>query len=169
MVCEIWKCSACSNCKRLLNTSTLDIIWFIPETSKLFFPLTFNKIFYKCFGTGLHQGDLLEREQSCKRQLFKVTNTGKKFSNVFISLQLTRNDVKSLPIKIMSKKVSKDNVHISTIEITSKKVRGNHVDFSTIEITSRKVRGSHVDFSTSEIKLKKYVETTWIFRPAKLH
>ena len=118
--------------------------------------------------------------------MFKVTNTGKTFSNVFISLELTKNDVrcqndvKSMPIKITSQKVSKNNVHISTIEITSKKVQGNHlgfstieitsikvrgnnVDFSTIEITSKKVRGNHVDFSTIEITSKKYAEMTWKF------
>ena len=83
--------------------------------------------------------------------------------NVFISLQLTKNDVKSLPNKITSKKESKNNVHISTIEITSKKVCGNHVDFSTIKITSKKVRGNHVDFSTIEITSKKYAEMTWKF------
>ena len=31
------------NCKGLLNTSNLDIIWFILETPELFFLLTFNK------------------------------------------------------------------------------------------------------------------------------
>ena len=65
----------------------------------------------------------IEREQSCKSELFKVTNTAKNFSKVFISLRLTKNDVKSLLIKITSKKVSKNNVHISTIEITLIKVR----------------------------------------------
>ena len=101
------------------------------------------------------------REQFCKNQLFKVTNTGKTFSNVLISLQLTKNDawcqnyVKSMPIKITSKKVSKNNVHISTIKITSKKISGKHVSFSTSEITSKKVHGNHVDFSTIEITSKK--------------
>ena len=112
--------------------------------------------------------------------MFKVTNTGKTFSNVFISLELTKNDIESLPIKITSKKVSKSNVYISTRQITSKKVRGNNddfstieitwikvsgsnVDFSTIEITSKKVGGNHVDFSTSEITSKKYTEMTWKF------
>ena len=64
---------------------------------------------------------------------------------------------------------SRNNVDISTREITSKKVRENNVDFSTSEITSRKVRGNDVDFLISEVTLKKYVRTTWIFRPAKLH
>ena len=46
LVCEIWKCSACSKLQTLLlNTSNLDIIWFIVETSELFFSLTFNKFF----------------------------------------------------------------------------------------------------------------------------
>ena len=58
---------------------------------------------------------------------------------------------------------------ILTKEITSKKVRGSNVGFSTIEITSKKVRGNNVDFSTKEITSKNYVETTWIFRPVKLH
>ena len=101
--------------------------------------------------------------ESWKSQLFKVTNTGKNFSNVCISLQLTKNDVKSLLIKITSKKVSKNIVHISTIEITSKKVPGNHVDFLTSEITSKRVRGNHVDFSTIEFTSKKYPEMTWKF------
>ena len=97
----------------------------------------------------------------CKSQLFKVINTGKTFSNVFISLQLTKNDaqcqndVKSMPIKITSKKISKNNKHISTIEITSKKVSGNHVNFSTIVITSKKAHGNHVNFSAIEIAAKK--------------
>ena len=39
-----------------------------------------------------------------QKQLFKVTNTEKPFSNVFISLQLTKNDAKFLPFKITSKK-----------------------------------------------------------------
>ena len=103
------------------------------------------------------------REQFCKNQLFKVTNTGKTFSNVFISLQLTKNDVKSLLIKITSKKVSKNNVQISTIEITLVKVRGKNVDFSTIEIPSKKVSGNIVDFSTINITSKKYAEMTCKF------
>ena len=57
----------------------------------------------------------------------------------------------------------------STIEITSKKVRGNNVDISTIEITSKQVRENNLYFLTIEITSKKYVESTWIFRPSKLH
>ena len=97
--------------------------------------------------------------------------------NVFISLQLTKNDIEFLPIKITLRKVNKNNVHISTRQITSKKVRGNNVDFwtseitaikargnnvdfSTIEITSKRVGGNNVDFSTIEITSKKYVQMT---------
>ena len=58
---------------------------------------------------------------------------------------------------------------LSTIKITSKKVSGNNVDFLTIEIISKKARGKNVNISTSEITPKRYVETTWIFRSAKLH
>ena len=54
MICKMWnvKCENArhvQNCKRLLNISNLDIIWFIPETSELFFSLTFNKFFHKSF------------------------------------------------------------------------------------------------------------------------
>ena len=37
------------NCKRLLNTSNLDIIWFILETPELFFIADFQQVFYKSF------------------------------------------------------------------------------------------------------------------------
>ena len=122
-------------------------------------------------GTGLHQGDLLEKfkENNLAKVNCLVTNTGKTFSNVFISLQLTKSDAKSLSIKVTLKKVSKNNVHISTIVITPIKVLGNKVDFSTIEITSKKERGNHVDFSTSETTSKKVRGNTWNFRPSKLH
>ena len=109
----------------------------------------------------------------CKSQLFKVINTGKTFSNVFISLQLTKNDaqcqndVKSMPIKITSKKVSKNDVHISTIEITAKKVRGNHVDFSSSEITSKKyteMTWKFVEIWSSTYRRNIHVELTWIRR-----
>ena len=43
------------------------------------------------------------------------------------------------------------------------------MDISFREITSKKVRGKNADFSTIKITLKKYVEATWIFLPAKLH
>ena len=72
-------------------------------------------------------------------------------------------------IEITSKQVRGNNMDFSTIEIISKQVCGNSVDFSTIEIASKKVRGNYVDFSTSETTSEKYVETTWIFRPSKLH
>ena len=105
--------------------------------------------------------------ESWKSQLFKVTNTGKNFSNVCISLQLTKNDVKSLLIKITSKKVSKNIVHISTIEITSKKVPGNHVDFLTIEITSKnyaEMTWKFVEICSSTYRRNIHVESTWIRR-----
>ena len=41
------------------------------------------------------------------------------------------------------------------------------MDISTGETTLKKVRENNVDSSTIEIKSKKYVETTWIFRPSK--
>ena len=87
--------------------------------------------------------------------------------NVFISLHLTKNDVKSLPIKITSKKASKNNVHISNNEITLKKVRGNHVDFSTIEITSKKyaeMTWKYVEIWFSKYRRYIHVELTWIRR-----
>ena len=99
-------------------------------------------------------------EQSCTSQLFKVTNTRKTSSNIFISWQLTKNNIGFLPIKITSRKVSKNNVHIWTRQITLKKVYGNNVDFWTSEITSIEVRESNVDFSTIKITLKKYLEMT---------
>ena len=50
------------------------------------------------------------------------------------------------------------------------KLSGNNVDFSTVGITSKKLRGNNDDFSTIKITSKKvYLETTWIFRSAKLH
>ena len=110
-----------------------------------------------------------------KSQLFKVTNTGKTFSNVLISLQLTKNDawcqnyVKSMPIKITSKKVSKNNVHISTIEITLIKVRETTWIFRPSKLHRKKYVETMWIFRPSKLHRKKYVETTWIFRPAKLH
>ena len=106
--------------------------------------------------------------------------------NVFISLQLTKNNFDFLLIKITSKTVRGNNVDFSTIEITSKKVRannvdsltmeitskkvpGNKVDFLTVEITSKKVRGNNMDFSTSEITPKKVRGDDVDFRLSKLH
>ena len=63
-----------------------------------------------------------------------------------LACNLTKNDVKFLPIVI-----------------PSKEVRGNNVHFSTIEIKSKKVGGKNVDISISEITSKKYVEMTWKF------
>ena len=82
-------------------------------------------------------------------------------SNVFISVQLSNNDVEF--IKTSSKNVRANKVNYSTIKITSKKVSRNTVDISTKEITLKKVRENNVDFSTIEITSKKYVETTWKF------
>ena len=72
--------------------------------------------------------------------------------NVFISIQLTKNDVKFLPIQILLKKVQAKKVDFSTIIITLQKVSRNTVDISTREITPKKVR-----------------ENKWVFRPSKLH
>ena len=72
-------------------------------------------------------------------------------SNVFISFQLSNNDVEF--VEISPKKVSTNKVGYSTIKITSKKVSGNTVDISTKEITSKKVRENKVDFSTINIPL----------------
>ena len=72
-------------------------------------------------------------------------------------------------IKITRIKVRGKNVDFLTIEITPKKVGGNYVDLLTSKITLKKVRVNQVVFSTIEIVSKKYVETTWIFRPSKLH
>ena len=80
-----------------------------------------------------------------------------------LACNLTKNDVRFLPIVIPSKKVRANNVNFSTIKITLKKVCGNNVDFSTIEIKSKKVRGKNMDISISEITSKKYVEMTWKF------
>ena len=90
-------------------------------------------------------------EQSCKNQLFKVTNKGKPPRMFSLACNLSKTDVEFLPIGI-----------------SSKKVRANNVDFTTIKITLKKVSGNNMDFSTKEITSKKYVETTWIFRPVKL-
>ena len=74
------------------------------------------------------------------------------------------------PMKLRRKKyVEGNNVHFSTIKITLKKVRRSNVHFSTREITSKKVREINVDIWTIQITSKKYMETTWIFRRAKLH
>ena len=81
-----------------------------------------------------------------------------------LACNLTKNDVKFIPVEISSKKVRANNADFSTTKITLKKVRGNNKHFSTSEITPKKVRGNDVDFSTIEITSKKYVETTRIFR-----
>ena len=107
----------------------------------------------------------ISREQPCESQRFKVTNTGKTSSNVFLSLQLTKTDVKFLPIKIASSKVSKNNVCISTIEITSKKVRGNNMDFSFIKITSKKYAKMTWKFVKNwslTYRRNIHIESTWI-------
>ena len=108
------------------------------------------------------------REQPCESQLLKVTNTGKTSSNVFISLQLTKNYVEFLPIfRRVSKEVSKNNLHISTIEITSE-----YVEKTSIFRPSKLHRTEYVEttwiFPPLKLHWKKYVEITWIFRPAKL-
>ena len=56
--------------------------------------------------------------------------------NVFISLQLSRNDVEF--IKILCKKVHANKVDFSTIKFTLKKVSKNTVDISRREIISKK-------------------------------
>ena len=89
--------------------------------------------------------------------------------NVFISLQLTKNDVEFLPIKITSKKVSKNNVHISTIEITLIKVRETTWIFRPSKLHRKKYVETTWIFRPAKLHRKKYVETTWIFRPSKLH
>ena len=120
----------------------------------------------------LHQGDLLKKfkENKLAKVNFLKLLTKENPSNVFISLQLSNNDVEFIEIsskkvrankvdystiKITSKKVSRNTVDISTKEITSKKVRENKVDFSTMEITPKKVGGNNVGFSTIEITSKK--------------
>ena len=69
-------------------------------------------------------------------KFFKVTNKGKPPWMFSLACNLTKNDVKFLPVKISSKKVRGNNVDFSTIKIASKKTSENDVDFSTIEITS---------------------------------
>ena len=83
--------------------------------------------------------------------------------NVFISIQLTKNDVKFLPIQISLKKVQAKKVDFSTIIITLQKVSRNTVDISTREITPKKVRENKWLFRPSKLHQKKYVDTTWIF------
>ena len=61
------------------------------------------------------------------------------------------------------------DVDLSPIKITSNKLHLNNVDFLLIDITSNKVRWNDVDFPLIKITSKKYVETTWIFHPSKLH
>ena len=82
----------------------------------------------------------------------------KTYSNVLISLQLTKNDAEFLTVEVSSKKVRVNKSGF--IKIMSKKVIRNTVDISTRESTWKKVRGNNVDISTIEITLKKYVWTT---------
>ena len=98
------------NCKCLLNISSVDIVWFILETSELFFSLTFNKFFINLF--------LVEN---------KIT-----------SIKVGGKNVDFSTIKYTSKRVRGKNVDSSTINIISKKGCGNNVDFSTIEIAWKK-------------------------------
>ena len=53
----------------------------------------------------------------------------------FLVCNLTKNDVKFLPVKISSKKVRENNVDFSIIKIILKKISKNKVDFSTREVT----------------------------------
>ena len=95
-----------------------------------------------------------------------------------LACNLTKNDVRFLPVKISSKKyvqvefltrettskkVRGSNLDHSTSEIKTKELRGNNVVFSVIEITPKKLRGNDMDFSISKITSKKYVEMTWKF------
>ena len=65
-----------------------------------------------------------------------------------LTCNLVKNDVEFLPVEISPKKVRGFFDHQKYIE----KVSENNVDLSTIEITP-----------------EKYVETTWIIVPSKLH
>ena len=108
-------------------------------------------------GTQLHQGDLPEnfKENNLAKINCLKLQTQENPLNVFINLQLNKNNVELFPIKITSNKVIRNNVDISTKKITSKQVRGNNVEFLTSEITSKKVLGHNVDFSAIEITSKK--------------
>ena len=88
-------------------------------------------------------------------------------SNVFISVQLSNNDVEFS--KILPKNVSANKVNYSTIKITSKLISRNTIDISTKEITSKKVRKTRWICQPWKSLQKTYVETTWIFWPSKLH
>ena len=68
-----------------------------------------------------------------------------------LACNLTKNDLKFLPV-----------------EISSKKVRVNNVDFSTVKITLKKVSGKRWIFQSSKLHRKRYVEITWVFWPSKL-
>ena len=102
-----------------------------------------------------------------QKSTFRMFRMFQTLSNVFISLQLTNNNVEFIEISL--KKIRANKVDYSTIKITLKKVSKNTVDISTKEITSKKVRERKVDFSTIQITSKKYVQTKWIFRSSKLH
>ena len=65
--------------------------------------------------------DILEKFKENNLAKVNFSQQRKNPWNVFISLQLTKNDVE-----------------FSLIEYSSKKVRANKVDFSTVKITSKK-------------------------------
>ena len=83
--------------------------------------------------------------------------------NIFVSLQLTKNDVELLTIEISSKKVRANKSGFLGHQNCRKKL-----DISARVSTWKKVRGNNVDISTTDITSKKNVWTTWIFRALKL-
>ena len=85
----------------------------------------------------------VDEEQSCKSQLFKVTNKGKPPRT--FPYNLTKNSVEFLPLEISSKKVHGKNVDISTSKITSNKVCGNNAYFLDHRNYIEKVRGNDVE------------------------
>ena len=87
----------------------------------------------------------VDGEQSCKSQLFKVTNKGK--PPWTFPYNLTKNSVEFLPLEISSKKVHGKNVDIFRL---AKLPQTKHVETTRI-------------FWTIEITSKKYVEMTWKF------
>ena len=65
--------------------------------------------------------DILKKFKENNLAKVNISQQRKNLWNVFISLQLTKNDAEFLPIEISSKKVRENKVDFSTVKITSKK------------------------------------------------
>ena len=65
--------------------------------------------------------DILKKFKENNLAKVNISQQRKNLWNVFISLQLTKNDAEFLPIEISSKKVRENKVDFSTVKIASKK------------------------------------------------